>query len=46
MNIVNVADEVDVDIIYHLKSSEPLHDRLIKTKVSLCSQWIIEIAVR
>jgi len=45
VNVVNVVDVADVDISYHFMSSEPLHNRLIKTKARLGSQWIIGIAV-
>jgi len=45
VNAANVVDVANVDISYHFKSSEPLHNRLIKTKASPGSQWIIGIAV-
>ena len=45
MNVANVVDVADVDISYGLKSSEPLHNRLTKTKASLGSEWVIGIAV-
>jgi len=45
VNVANVADVADVDISCHFKSSEPLHNRVIKTKASLGSHWIIGVAV-
>jgi len=45
VNAANVVDVAAVDISYHFQSSEPLHNRLIKTKASLGSQWIIAIVV-
>ena len=44
-NVVNVVAVADVDISCHFKSSEPLDNRLIKTKANHASQWITGIDV-